>query len=89
MKRIPVIVAAETYKFCEKVQLDSIVYNELGSQMELVREKNIANTSTPAPAPMPTAGSYSEFKPELTPSFKGTAGGISDKSPPFQVINLR
>lgn len=35
-KRIPVIVAAESYKFCEKNQLDSIVYNELGSPSEIV-----------------------------------------------------
>ena len=28
--RKPVIIVAETYKFSEKVQLDSIVYNELG-----------------------------------------------------------
>lgn len=34
--RIPVIVASESYKFCEKVQLDSIVYNELGSTAEIV-----------------------------------------------------
>ena len=26
----PVIVCCETYKFCERVQTDSILYNELG-----------------------------------------------------------
>ena len=30
------IVASEAYKFCEKVQLDSVVYNELGSAFEIV-----------------------------------------------------
>ena len=34
--RVPVIVASEAYKFCEKVQLDSIVYNELGSPLEII-----------------------------------------------------
>lgn len=34
--RVPVIVASEAYKFCEKVQLDSVVYNELGSAAEIV-----------------------------------------------------
>ena len=34
--RVPVIVASEAYKFCEKVQLDSVVYNELGSASEIV-----------------------------------------------------
>jgi translation initiation factor eIF-2B subunit delta len=32
---LPVIVACESYKFCEKVQLDAIVFNELGSAQEL------------------------------------------------------
>jgi len=34
-RQIPVIVAAESYKFNEKVQLDSIVYNEMGSASEI------------------------------------------------------
>lgn len=34
-RQIPVIVAAESYKFSEKVQLDSIVYNELGNSSEI------------------------------------------------------
>lgn len=34
-QQIPVIVAAESYKFSEKVQLDSIVYNELGHASEI------------------------------------------------------
>ena len=76
MKRIPVIVAAETYKFCEKVQLDSIVFNELGSQFEIVKE-NIEE------------GLDSKFLPEFSPVYKGTAGNISEKAPAFQVINLR
>ena len=33
--QIPVIVAAESYKFSEKVQLDSIVHNELGHPSEI------------------------------------------------------
>lgn len=27
---VPVIVCCETYKFCERVQIDSICFNELG-----------------------------------------------------------
>lgn len=34
-RQIPVIVTAESYKFTEKVQLDSIVFNELGSAAEV------------------------------------------------------
>ena len=40
-QRIPVIVATQSYKFCEKVQLDAIVYNELGSPHELVSQAAI------------------------------------------------
>ena len=32
---MPVLVAAESYKFSDKVQLDSIVFNELGSGAEI------------------------------------------------------
>ncbi|EXX59216.1 Gcd2p [Rhizophagus irregularis DAOM 197198w] len=43
-KNIPVIVCCETYKFAEKVQLDSFVMNEQGNPDEMV---NISTTSTP------------------------------------------
>lgn len=32
---IPVLVACETHKSCERVQTDSIVYNELGKRRTL------------------------------------------------------
>lgn len=38
--RVPVIIASEAYKFCEKVQLDSVVYNELGSAFEIVNMRS-------------------------------------------------
>ncbi|CAG8563340.1 3995_t:CDS:2, partial [Funneliformis mosseae] len=43
-KNIPVIVCCETYKFTERVQLDSFVMNEQGNPDEMV---NISTTSTP------------------------------------------
>lgn len=36
---IPTIVCCETYKFSEKVQLDSICWNEVGDPDELVRPR--------------------------------------------------
>ncbi|ELR25004.1 initiation factor, subunit 2 family protein [Acanthamoeba castellanii str. Neff] len=33
---VPVIVCCETYKFCERVQIDSICFNELGDPDELI-----------------------------------------------------
>ncbi|XP_076174581.1 eukaryotic translation initiation factor 2B subunit delta [Ptiloglossa arizonensis] len=35
---IPVLVACETHKSCERVQTDSIVYNELGNADELIQD---------------------------------------------------
>lgn len=35
---VPVLVCCETYKFCERVQTDSFVFNELG-QLNLLVEK--------------------------------------------------
>lgn len=36
---IPVLVCCETHKFCERVQTDSIVYNELGDPDELFKSE--------------------------------------------------
>lgn len=33
---VPVLVCCETYKFCERVQTDSFVFNELGDPEDLV-----------------------------------------------------
>ncbi|CAN0087067.1 unnamed protein product, partial [Scytosiphon promiscuus] len=35
---LPIMFCCETYKFCERVQLDSIVYNELGHPDDLLSE---------------------------------------------------
>ena len=32
-QNVPVLVCCETYKFSEKVQTDSFVFNELGNQL--------------------------------------------------------
>lgn len=34
---VPVLVACETHKSCERVQTDSIVYNEIGNADELTK----------------------------------------------------
>ncbi|KAF9915610.1 hypothetical protein FBU30_001862 [Linnemannia zychae] len=39
-RKIPVIVCCETYKFSERVQLDSFVQNEIGNPDELVNDQN-------------------------------------------------
>ena len=30
---VPVLVCCETYKFCERMQTDSVVFNELGKRL--------------------------------------------------------
>ncbi|CAG8715217.1 21297_t:CDS:2, partial [Gigaspora rosea] len=57
-KNIPVIICCETYKFTDKVQLDSFVMNEQGNPNDIV---NISTTLTPKP------GLLSEWlnKPDL------------------------
>ncbi|KAF9972707.1 hypothetical protein BGZ73_004154 [Actinomortierella ambigua] len=39
-RKIPVIVCCETYKFSDRVQLDSFVQNEIGNPDELVNDQN-------------------------------------------------
>ncbi|KAF9582712.1 hypothetical protein BGW38_010862 [Lunasporangiospora selenospora] len=39
-RKIPVIVCCETYKFSDRVQLDSFVQNEIGNPDELVNDSN-------------------------------------------------
>ena len=33
---VPVLVCCETYKFCDRVQTDSFVFNELGKQSNVL-----------------------------------------------------
>jgi translation initiation factor eIF-2B subunit delta len=50
--RVPVIFAAESYKFTDKVQMDSIIYNELSDPSQLMK------LSVP-PTPPSSSGSHS------------------------------
>jgi translation initiation factor eIF-2B subunit delta len=83
---VPVIIAAESYKFCEKVQLDSIVFNELGSCSELV---------APAVPSPDAAGGGADGDRETGPSpvtwggYQSAAEASEVNRFPFQVINLR
>ena len=38
---VPVIACCETYKFCERIQIDSICFNELADPDELVKNPDI------------------------------------------------
>jgi translation initiation factor 2B subunit (eIF-2B alpha/beta/delta family) len=66
-RQIPVIVAAESYKFSEKVQLDSIVYNELGQTSE------IAVMATPAAGTEGDSGAGPVPQAQRQPGYRGSA----------------
>ena len=84
MQRIPVIVACESYKFTEKVQLDSIVNNELGAASEVAVVKASAGDDGAA---------ESDPGPQLSIGYRGAAEKLgadgSEGNLPFQVVNLR
>jgi translation initiation factor eIF-2B subunit delta len=91
--RVPVIIAAESYKFCEKVQLDSIVYNELGSSAEIVAPPSAAaagpSEGSDATSAAPASGEALASAPVRWGGYKGAADSSEMNGCPFQVINLR
>jgi translation initiation factor eIF-2B subunit delta len=79
-QRVPVLVAAESYKFCEKVQLDSIVHNELGSADEIsILASKVTDEIKQTIEMVPT--------PVIDSTYKGSAERNTNL--PFAVINLR
>lgn len=95
-RRIPVIFAVETYKFSEKVQLDSIVNNELGNQLEIVRpetaaEKAIRESEKPDVKGDQSASVDTVYVPQDNIGYRGGAldMSIDHSSIPYQVLNLR
>ncbi len=75
-QRVPVIFAAEIYKFSEKNQLDSIVFNELGDESEVLTCKK-----------SPEGADVTE--PSSDSGYRGSSNSSGSCSLPFQVINLR
>lgn len=74
-KQIPVIVCAETYKFSDKVQLDSIVFNELGHSSEIVHMFSSEEQQQCAQLAFGTDSNacVSTFGPELNCGYRGSA----------------
>lgn len=103
-RHIPVIVASESYKFSDKVQLDSIVFNELGHDSEIV-------TVTKSFNEVESSNNY-PYIPQLESGYRGSASLSKAQDPnipdynemislpvqnlpvqpskmPFEVVNLR
>ena len=91
---VPVIAVCESYKFAERVQLDSIVSNELGSAQEIcvpVSEevkKTFADGKGEESAGPGGTGKLPHTAPQLTCEY---LGGVHKADPklPFQVLNPR
>jgi translation initiation factor 2B subunit (eIF-2B alpha/beta/delta family) len=79
-KNVPVIVACEGYKFCEKVQVDSIVYNELGSPQEIAIAAKGADGTNMA-VPQTEAG----YRGTASPITSSRHDDADQASLPFQV----
>jgi translation initiation factor eIF-2B subunit delta len=99
-KQIPVIVAAESYKFSDKVQLDSIVFNELGHPSEII-SGNVQSDTTTGKAATPSEaryrGSAADQQTEATIDgnehialpVQWNASATGSSKLPFEVVNLR
>ncbi|CAM9219686.1 unnamed protein product, partial [Ectocarpus fasciculatus] len=85
---VPVIIAAESYKFCEKVQLDSIVFNEMGTCSELVVAGGEAE-STSAASAVDGSSAPTGPVPVTWGRYQSAAEASEATRFPFQVVNLR
>jgi translation initiation factor eIF-2B subunit delta len=84
-RQIPVIVAAESYKFSEKVQLDSIVHNELGQASEIaymaptVTSDSSGNSTSGAPY-LPAVQRQTGYRGAAVSESSGASGGEGSSS---------
>ena len=96
---VPVIAVCESYKFAEKVQLDSIVSNELGSAREIcvpvpheVKEafadEGSSSRGNGSGSGGGSAAKLSQTAPQLNCEYLGGAHKADPKLP-FQVLNPR
>lgn len=102
-KQIPVIVAAESYKFSDKVQLDSIVFNELGHPSEILcfrtdetdggqcgpqMDSGYRGSADKLSAAEPSDSSIDTVDMIATPSCRSSMKTPSRRAP-YEVVNLR
>lgn len=83
--QIPVIVAAESYKFTEKVQLDSIVFNEIGSASEVaLSSATAANAAEVSLVPQ----KYSGYRGQLVSTSSGDAAAAASVGATANVVSV-
>lgn len=74
--QIPVIVAAESYKFTEKVQLDSIVFNEIGNGSEVALSSGAAQSSEISLVPQRFSGYRGPAEASSSGEAAASAAGV-------------
>lgn len=89
---VPVIVLCESYKFSEKVQLGSIVFNEMGATSEIAVVDDI--TAPPAPPGRPEGKAppavLTNYSPQLVSGYRGALESSSAaRDAPYQILNMR
>lgn len=81
-RQIPVIVCSESYKFSEQVQLDSIVFNELGNINEIAQMITVQQAqSNGIEIPASYANQPMFPIPQLVRGYRGTAEKITENNP--------
>lgn len=92
--RVPVVVAAESYKFSDRVQLDSIVYNELGSVDEVAVVSSEVDPKGPSTGAITGTSVLVHVSPQEQSQYRGayvspsnSVGGQGRGMP--QIVNLR
>ena len=100
-QRVPVIVLCETYKCSEKVQLGSIVFNELGATSEIaaleeappaVSESGHGQGQQASKAGAPQGPQF-VYSPKQNAGYKGSVepapSAQGSPLPPYQILNPR
>lgn len=93
-QRVPVIVLCESYKFSEKVQLGSIVFNEMGSTSEIAV---VDDSPSPVPAAPSASGKAAgvalpNYSPQLVSGYRGaleSPPSSGKDAAPYQILNMR
>ncbi|GAA5965138.1 hypothetical protein JCM3765_002852 [Sporobolomyces pararoseus] len=79
-KGVPVVCCCETYKFSERIMLDSIVGNERATPTPLLQDLTLSESSPPPPAPTSTSSSKTAAPAPSNPSVSKLPASLSPLS---------
>ena len=87
--RVPVIVAAESYKFTDKVQIDSIVYNELADPHALMQAVDPAGPESTPSLSTPTCPYVPRSRWPQGAASASSGATAPPQTPPYDLLHLR